>query len=54
MPWVNPRPFKESRMRKLRLAAFPLAVAVMQAVGTASAHGYFRIKLAVAIPARAA
>lgn len=31
-------------MRKIRLAALPLAIAVMQAVGTASAHGYFRIK----------
>jgi len=31
-------------MRKLRLAVFPLAVAVMEALGTASAHGYLRTK----------
>ncbi len=31
-------------MRKIRLAVFPLAITIMQAVGTASAHGYFRTK----------
>jgi hypothetical protein len=31
-------------MRKLRLAVFPLAITVMQVVGTATAYGHFRIK----------
>jgi hypothetical protein len=31
-------------MRKFRLAMYPLAIAVMQVVGTASAQGYFRTK----------
>ncbi len=31
-------------MRKIQLAVFPLAIALMEAIGTASAHGYFRTK----------
>ena len=31
-------------MRKIQLAVFPLAIAIMQAVGTASAQGFLRTK----------
>jgi len=31
-------------MRKFRLAVYPAVIAVMQVVGTATAHGYFRTK----------
>ena len=31
-------------MRKFKLAVYPLAIVVMQAVGTASAYGWFRTK----------
>ncbi len=31
-------------MRKVKLALFPIAVAVMQFVSAAAAHGYMRVK----------
>ena len=31
-------------MRKIQLAVFPVAIAVMEWVGTASAYGWFRTK----------
>ncbi len=31
-------------MQKLRLAVFPLALALVEALGTASAHGWLRTK----------
>ena len=38
------RPGGTQEMRKLRLAVFPLAVTLVEVLGTASAHGYLRTK----------